>query len=73
MLKDWRPRDLLDAVRAAAQGPAPLEPRVAKALLPSAEPRPVANSRPQLHVLKARAEGIGHIRSPATLASSESL
>ena len=37
-LKDSDPRDLLAAVRAAADGHAPLDPRVARALLPGAEP-----------------------------------
>jgi len=37
-LKDRDPRDLLAAVRAAADGHAPLDPRVARALLPGAEP-----------------------------------
>jgi DNA-binding NarL/FixJ family response regulator len=38
LLKDSDPRDLLAAVRAAADGHAPLDPRVARALLPGAEP-----------------------------------
>ncbi|MBO0788876.1 MAG: response regulator transcription factor, partial [Actinobacteria bacterium] len=38
LLKDCEPRDLLAAVRAAAAGHAPLDPRVARALLPSAGP-----------------------------------
>jgi DNA-binding NarL/FixJ family response regulator len=37
-LKDSDPRDLLSAVRSAAQGHAPLDPRVATALLPTAAP-----------------------------------
>jgi DNA-binding NarL/FixJ family response regulator len=37
-LKDSDPRDLLSAVRSAALGHAPLDPRVATALLPSAVP-----------------------------------
>jgi DNA-binding NarL/FixJ family response regulator len=36
LLKDCDPRDLLAAVRSAAAGHAPLDPRVARALLPSA-------------------------------------
>ena len=35
LLKDCDPRDLIAAVRSAAQGYAPLDPRVARALLPS--------------------------------------
>jgi DNA-binding NarL/FixJ family response regulator len=38
LLKDSRPDDLLAAVRAAASGHAPLDPRVAAALLPAREP-----------------------------------
>lgn len=41
LLKDWEPDELLVAVRAAAQGSTPLDPRVAGALLPSAVARPV--------------------------------
>jgi DNA-binding NarL/FixJ family response regulator len=37
LLKDSEPGDVLDAVRAAAAGHAPLDPRVARALLPSAD------------------------------------
>ena len=35
LLKDSEPRDLLAAIRSAAQGHAPLDPRVASSLLPS--------------------------------------
>ena len=38
LLKDSSPGDLLAAVRAAADGHAPLDPRVAAALLPAREP-----------------------------------
>lgn len=37
LLKDCEPHDLLAAVRSAARGHAPLDPRVATALLPTAE------------------------------------
>jgi DNA-binding NarL/FixJ family response regulator len=37
LLKDSDPRDLLAAVRSAAEGHVPLDPRVARALLPGAE------------------------------------
>jgi len=37
LLKDSEPGDVLDAVRAAAAGHAPLDPRVARALLPSSD------------------------------------
>jgi DNA-binding NarL/FixJ family response regulator len=39
LLKDCDPRDVLSAIRSAAQGHAPLDPRVARALLPSATPK----------------------------------
>jgi DNA-binding NarL/FixJ family response regulator len=38
LLKDSEPRVLIDGVRAAARGEAPLDPRVARALLPDADP-----------------------------------
>jgi DNA-binding NarL/FixJ family response regulator len=37
LLKDSEPRDVLEAVRAAAAGHAPLDPRVTRALLPAAD------------------------------------
>jgi len=40
LLKDCDPRDLVAAVRSAAQGYAPLDPRVARALLPSTTAAP---------------------------------
>jgi DNA-binding NarL/FixJ family response regulator len=38
LLKDADPRDLVAAVRSAARGEAPLDPRVARALLPGGRP-----------------------------------
>jgi len=38
LLKDSDPRDVLEAIRSAAAGHAPLDARVARALLPSAKP-----------------------------------
>lgn len=43
LLKDCAPRDLVAAVRTAAEGHAPLDPRVARALPPAA---PAAASPP---------------------------
>jgi DNA-binding NarL/FixJ family response regulator len=43
LLKDWDPRDLLAAIRNAADGHAPLDPRVARALLPGADPAPASD------------------------------
>ncbi len=39
LLKDSDPRNLLAAIRSAAIGDAPLDPRVARVLLPSSKPR----------------------------------
>jgi DNA-binding NarL/FixJ family response regulator len=39
LLKDCDAREVLAAIRSAAQGHAPLDPRVARALLPSSTPR----------------------------------
>lgn len=39
LLKDCDPREVLAAIRSAALGHAPLDPRVARALLPSTTPR----------------------------------
>ena len=44
LLKDSEPRDLIAAVRAAAQGQVPLDPRVAGALLPQNAPPPVPDA-----------------------------
>jgi DNA-binding NarL/FixJ family response regulator len=40
LLKDCSPEELLSAIRAAAEGHTPLDPRVAGALLPSRQPDP---------------------------------
>jgi DNA-binding NarL/FixJ family response regulator len=74
LLKDCEPRDLLAAVRAAAQGHAPLDPRVAKALLPSAEPaRPVDElSARELQVLRLVTRGLANKQIARNLGISES-
>lgn len=74
LLKDCEPRDLLAAVRAAAQGHAPLDPRVAKALLPSAEPaRPVDDLSPrELQVLRLVTRGLANKQIARNLGISES-
>jgi DNA-binding NarL/FixJ family response regulator len=41
LLKDADPRDLIAGVRSVARGDAPIDPRVARALLPGAGARPV--------------------------------
>jgi DNA-binding NarL/FixJ family response regulator len=54
LLKDGEPADVLAAVRAAAAGHAPIDPRVARALLPVRRPRDpaaqTAGGRPPLSV-----------------------
>jgi DNA-binding NarL/FixJ family response regulator len=40
LLKDSDPREVLSAIRSAAQGHAPIDPRVARVLLPSTAPAP---------------------------------
>ena len=74
LLKDCEPRDLLAAVRAAAQGHAPLDPRVAKALLPSAEPaRPADDLSPrELQVLRLVTSGLANKQIARRLDISES-
>ena len=61
LLKDCEPRELIAAVRSAAAGHAPLDPRVAKALLPSTD----APSSPELsprerQVLSLVSEGMAN-------------
>ena len=53
LIKDCEPRELIAAVRSAAAGHAPLDPRVAKALLPSTGGGVRAGAEP------ARAPGAG--------------
>jgi DNA-binding NarL/FixJ family response regulator len=58
-LKDCEPPDLLAAVRAAAAGHAPLDPRVARVLLPAPGGRPVdALSPREREVLRLVADGL---------------
>jgi DNA-binding NarL/FixJ family response regulator len=51
LLKDSDPADVLSAIRSAAQGHAPLDPRIARVLLPSAAP-------PAQQLLSAREEQV---------------
>jgi DNA-binding NarL/FixJ family response regulator len=61
LLKDCEPDDLLAAVRAAAQGYTPLDPRIAGALLPSAAPRTVDRlSARERDVLRLLARGLAN-------------
>lgn len=47
LLKDCEPEDLLAAVRSAARGDSPLDPRIARLLLPSVAPRLVDSLSPR--------------------------
>jgi DNA-binding NarL/FixJ family response regulator len=73
LLKDSRPDELLDAVRSAAEGHAPLDPRVAGALLPGREP-PAADllSEREKQVLRLAAAGLANKQIARRLGISES-
>ena len=73
VLKDSRPDDLLAAVRAAAEGHAPLDPRVAAALLPTREP-PLADqlSDREKQVLRLVADGLANKQIARRLGIAES-
>jgi DNA-binding NarL/FixJ family response regulator len=72
LLKDCDARELLAAIRSAAQGHAPLDARVAKALLPSTTP-PVRDglSARELQVLRLVAKGLANKQIGRTLGISE--
>ena len=72
LLKDCDGRDVLAAIRSAALGHAPLDPRVARALLPSAKPRVRDTiSARELQVLRLVAEGLANKQIGRTLGISE--
>jgi DNA-binding NarL/FixJ family response regulator len=72
VLKDSSPDELLAAVRAAAAGHAPLDARVAGALLPSATPDPAASlSVRELEVLKLASKGLANKQIARTLGIAE--
>jgi DNA-binding NarL/FixJ family response regulator len=73
LLKDCQPGELLRAIRAAAEGHAPLDPRVATALLPSRESRPqeLLSAR-EREVLELAAEGRANKQIGRALGISES-
>ncbi|MCW2712333.1 MAG: liaR 5 [Marmoricola sp.] len=61
LLKDCDPAELLAAVRSAAAGHAPLDPRVARVLLPTGESRPQDNLSPrEIEVLRLVAQGLAN-------------
>jgi DNA-binding NarL/FixJ family response regulator len=74
LLKDSDPRDLLAAIRNAAEGHAPLDPRVARALLPGAEPAVAASdglSARETQVLRLVASGLANKQVGRKLGISE--
>ena len=72
LLKDSDGRDVLAAIRSAAQGHAPLDPRVARALLPSATPRVSDTlSVRELQVLRLVAKGHANKQIGRALGISE--
>jgi DNA-binding NarL/FixJ family response regulator len=61
LLKDCDPADLLAAVRSAAAGHVPLDPRIARVLLPSGQPRPEDGMSPrEVEVLRLVAQGLAN-------------
>ncbi|MCW2760991.1 MAG: two component transcriptional regulator, LuxR family [Marmoricola sp.] len=61
LLKDCDPADLLAAVRSAAAGNVPLDPRVARVLLPTGQSRPEdAMSPREMEVLRLVAQGLAN-------------
>jgi DNA-binding NarL/FixJ family response regulator len=76
LLKDSDPRDVLQAIRAAAQGHAPLDPRVARALLPQRTGSAVAGPMDALslrerEVLDLVAQGLANKQIARALGISE--
>jgi DNA-binding NarL/FixJ family response regulator len=72
LLKDSTPDDVLDAIRAAAAGHAPLDPRVASVLLPARSGTPVTQlSAREVEVLRLAAEGMANKQIARRLGISE--
>jgi len=73
VLKDARPDDLLAAVRAAADGHVPLDPRVAAALLPARAPQQADQlSDREKQVLRLVAAGLANKQIARRLGIAES-
>ena len=76
LLKDSEPRDVVSAVRSAAAGHAPIDPRVARALLPrragspQADPTTVLSAR-ERQVLEHVAKGMANKQIARALGISE--
>jgi DNA-binding NarL/FixJ family response regulator len=72
LLKDTDAREVLAAIRSAALGNAPLDPRVARALLPSATPRVKDTlSTRELQVLRLVSKGMANKQIGRELGISE--
>jgi DNA-binding NarL/FixJ family response regulator len=80
LLKDCDPHELMSGVRAAAQGFAPIDPRVTRALLPTAQhaaPKPTPTPPPEVlsgreaEVLALVAKGLANKQVARTLGISE--
>jgi DNA-binding NarL/FixJ family response regulator len=72
LLKDCDPRDVVTAVRSAAGGNAPIDPRVARALLPApAHRRDDALSAREEQVLRLLAQGMANKQIGRALGISE--
>jgi len=73
VLKDCTPEELLAAIRSAAAGHAPLDPRVAGALLPSTGQQSVAEqlSQRELQVLRLASQGLANKQIGRTLGIAE--
>jgi DNA-binding NarL/FixJ family response regulator len=80
LLKDCDPHELMSGVRAAAQGFAPIDPRVTRALLPTAQhaappptptPPPEVLSGREAEVLALVAKGLANKQVARTLGISE--
>jgi DNA-binding NarL/FixJ family response regulator len=72
LLKDSDAREVLSAIRSASLGHAPLDPRVARALLPSATPRVKDTlSARELQVLRLVAKGLANKQIGRSLGISE--
>jgi DNA-binding NarL/FixJ family response regulator len=72
LLKDCDPREVLAAVRSAALGHAPIDPRVARALLPSATARSSETfSDREVEVLRLLTQGLANKQIGRALGISE--
>jgi DNA-binding NarL/FixJ family response regulator len=73
VLKDCTPEDLLAAIRSAAAGHAPLDPRVAGALLPRTEAPSVAEqlSQREIQVLRLASQGMANKQIGRSLGIAE--